>query len=125
LDLKKIEFVLLTSDYLSEKTVTVRIEDSVIVRELFKEINSFKNKSIEPIKPFKGSILLVFGYYDGDKSQVYLSKYSTGIIIKENNTLLITNYKGTFKSDSFTNRVIKLFLDSKNSNSDSLFIEKA
>lgn len=105
----KIDFVILKSDYFDQKTETVKIYDSILVKKLFKEINSFDNKTLETVRPFEGSIILIFGYIDKDKSEIYESKYSTGIIIKKNSTFLITNYRGNFKNDSFANEIIQLF----------------
>ena len=107
---QRIDFVILKSNYFSQKTETVKIYDSIVVKKLFKEINSFDNKTHEPVRPFEGSIILIFGYIDKDKSEIYESKYSTGIIIKKNSTFLITNYRGNFKNDSFANEIIQLFL---------------
>ncbi len=83
----------------------VVISNKVQIADFCNKISSLHSQNNELTRPFKGTIQIEFIYKDQNNNEAIVSKYSTGIIFKENSNYFITNINGQFTDDNFLKNI--------------------
>lgn len=109
----KPELVSLRTSYFTNDNRYVLIDDLKTVNYILERSNNLKVKTSVQIKPFVGSISVVFAYLDQDKSVTNLNNQTIHIIFKDKNDYIISTPKGKYINDKFANEIIDLFLKGK------------
>lgn len=81
------------------------ITDELQIQKLCNEVSSFNIENDEQTRPFDGTILIRFVYYDEQGRECVENKYTTVVVFKDKDNF-ITNYNGQFYDSMFTDKIM-------------------
>jgi len=107
---EKVDFIVIRTYDSIYGSYEIEIQNKKMVQNILNKTKILKSETPQQLKPFDYSIFIMFGQNSKTEtsSYHYINKYSTSIIVKENNEYIISKADGNYRDDEYAKYIIHL-----------------